>query len=105
MKKNIYTFKQKPYYIFQESKMKINGEWIDCVIYKTLYHNPDGELWVRSSEEFFSLFTKLDEFYELPDVDKLKKWNAVVKYKIDSTKDKLEDIGYQPISTDYLEFL
>lgn len=55
MKKR-FKYKGKLYVIFQETKMKINGEWVDCVIYQTLYDNPDGEFWVRTSEEFFTLF-------------------------------------------------
>ena len=58
---NIYEFKGKQYRIFAESKMKIDGEWIDCIIYQTLYFNKDGWIWVRNSEEFFKLFKKVDE--------------------------------------------
>ncbi len=53
---NIYEYKGKQYRIFAESKMKIDGEWIDCIIYQTLYFNEDGWIWVRSRDEFFSLF-------------------------------------------------
>lgn len=54
--KQRYEYKGKLYCIFQETKMKVDGKWIDCVIYQTLYDNPDGEFWVRSSSEFFALF-------------------------------------------------
>lgn len=57
--KKRYIYKGNPYVIFQETKMKVDGEWIDCVIYQTLYDNPDGEFWVRSSEEFFALFQEV----------------------------------------------
>ncbi len=40
--------------------MKVNNKWVDCVIYQTLYDNPDGEFWVRNSEEFFSLFKEVN---------------------------------------------
>jgi len=54
---NIYEYKNKKYRIFSESKMKLDGVWEDCIIYQTLYHNPDGWIWVRTKEEFFKLFT------------------------------------------------
>lgn len=54
-----YIYKNKIYCIFKETKMKIDGNWVDCVIYQTLYNNPDGEFWVRSKEEFFKLFKEL----------------------------------------------
>ena len=53
---NIYEYKGKQYRIFAETKMKVNDEWIDCIIYQTLYYNEDGWIWVRSREEFFKLF-------------------------------------------------
>lgn len=53
---DIYEYKGKQYRIFSESKMKVDGEWIDCIIYQTLYYNEDGWIWVRSRDEFFKLF-------------------------------------------------
>lgn len=55
---DIYTYKNKPYQILRETKIKLEGVWVDCVIYKTLYHNPDGDTWVRTSYEFYKLFEK-----------------------------------------------
>lgn len=54
---NTYYYKGNPYRIFAQSKVKIDGIWIDCIIYQCLYLNPDGDLWVRNKEEFFNLFT------------------------------------------------
>ena len=47
MNDKIYTYKGKKYRIFAESKMKIDGEWKDCIIYQTLYYNEDGWIWVE----------------------------------------------------------
>ena len=55
----IYEYKGKQYRIFAETKSKINGEWVDSIIYQTLYYNEDGWIWVRTKEEFFSLFKKV----------------------------------------------
>jgi hypothetical protein len=52
-----YYYKGKPYKILYKSKLKLDGEWIPCVIYKCLYKNPDGLIWVRKQEEFFELFS------------------------------------------------
>lgn len=54
--KNIYEYKGKQYRIFAESKMKIDGKWIDCIVYQTLYVNEDGWIWVRTKEDFFNNF-------------------------------------------------
>ena len=51
-----YYYKDKPYRIFSETKVKIDGNWIDSVIYQCLYDNPDGIFWVRTAEEFDRLF-------------------------------------------------
>jgi len=59
--KTKYHYKNKPYKIFTETKVKINGEWIDCTIYLTLYDNEDGWIWVRTTDEFTNLF-KISEF-------------------------------------------
>lgn len=60
MNKQRYKYKNKTYVIFQETKMKIDDKWINCVIYQTLYDNPDGIYWVRNSEEFFKLFEPVE---------------------------------------------
>lgn len=54
----IYEFKGKPYSVMCETKMKISELWIDVVIYKTEYHNPDGMYWVREKGQFYKLFSK-----------------------------------------------
>lgn len=66
MKDKIYTFKNKPYKIFTETKVKINGVWVDAIIYQTLYVNKDGVFWVRTKQEFFELFKEItleEEFH------------------------------------------
>ena len=50
---DIYEYKGNQYRIFAESKMKVDGVWIKCIIYQTLYYNEDGWIWVRNSDEFF----------------------------------------------------
>lgn len=52
----VYEYKGNPYRIFSETKVKIDGKWVDAIIYQTLYPNSDGWIWVRTKEEFFSLF-------------------------------------------------
>jgi hypothetical protein len=59
MEGKVYEYKGKPYRIFAETKTKINGIWVDSIIYQTLYNNPDGWIWVRTKEEFFSLFKEV----------------------------------------------
>lgn len=49
--------------------MKVDGKWIDCVIYQTLYDNPDGVFWVRSSKEFYNLFTEVITLKRTPSLD------------------------------------
>lgn len=72
----IYTYKNKQYRIFAETKVKIEGVWVDCVIYQTLYYNKDGWIWVRTKEEFFELFkpveTGVGEGYRIPDIEEFK---------------------------------
>ena len=51
--------------MFAESKSKINGEWVDSIIYQSLYHNEDGWIWVRTKDEFFELFKEFQEPEEL----------------------------------------
>lgn len=76
----IYYYKDKPYSIVCESKIRFSGirtlieltgassivfeefdfcwkdEWVEVVIYKTEYPNTDGEIWVRTKLEFYELF-------------------------------------------------
>jgi len=54
--RQVYLYKGNPYEIAAESKAKIDGIWIDVIIYRCLYINPDGQVWVRTKEEFESLF-------------------------------------------------
>ena len=56
MEELIYYFKGNPYRIFSETKVKIDGIWIDAIIYQALYVNKDGIFWVRTKKEFFELF-------------------------------------------------
>jgi hypothetical protein len=79
--RNFY-FKNKPYLLLCESKIKAEGiaealegygvtqtdvispemDWIEVVIYMCLYENPDGQIWVREKNEFYSKFkTESDE--------------------------------------------
>ncbi len=55
-----YKYKERPYKILHESKIKIGGTWIDVIVYQCLYENPDGMIWVREKEEFFKLFTVIN---------------------------------------------
>lgn len=54
-----YTYKGKHYVIFQQTKMKVTGVWVECVIYQALYNNPECEYWVRTKKEFFELFSEI----------------------------------------------
>ena len=54
--KTKYYFKDKPYTIFSETKIKIGEDWVDGIIYKTEYFNPNGEFFVRTKEDFFNRF-------------------------------------------------
>jgi hypothetical protein len=67
----VYYYKDKPYKIVSEIKFKASGileifgvvdvvvgdnEWVDIVIYETLYNNPDGKTWARTKKQFYELF-------------------------------------------------
>lgn len=52
----IYWYKNRPYKILTESKIKLHGEWQDVTIYICLYDNEDGSIWVRPSGEYDLLF-------------------------------------------------
>ena len=56
MEKEIYYYKDNPYTILSETKIKINNMWKDYIVYKCKYKNPDGSIWVRQRQEFFELF-------------------------------------------------
>jgi hypothetical protein len=58
--KQRYTYKGKIYIIFEETKVNINNIWVDAIIYQALYDNKDGIFWVRTKEEFYNLFTKIE---------------------------------------------
>lgn len=51
-----YIYKGKLYELVCEAQIKLNGVWEECVIYRTLYYNPDGTTWVRKKDEFYNLF-------------------------------------------------
>lgn len=53
---HIYYYKDKPYTIVINSKIKIEGEWKNVIIYHCEYENPDGMYWTRFTDEFFDLF-------------------------------------------------
>ena len=61
MREIIYEYKGKQYRIFAESKIKIDGQWIDCIVYQTLYVNDDGWIWVRTKDDFFNNFKPFGE--------------------------------------------
>jgi hypothetical protein len=42
----------KPYLKLVKSKVKIEGEWKEAIIYLCLYLNKDGMIWVRTIEDF-----------------------------------------------------
>lgn len=48
----------KPYLKIKSSKVKIDGIWVDAVIYMCLYWNSDGMFWVRTKEDFNKNFSK-----------------------------------------------
>jgi protein associated with RNAse G/E len=56
MEDKIYEYKGKLYRIFSKTKIKIDGNWVNGIIYQSLYYHPDGSIWTRTEEEFFRLF-------------------------------------------------
>lgn len=56
--KEVYRNKKngKNYQIMGLSKVKIDGNWEECVIYNCLYDNPEGMIWVRLKEDFEDKF-------------------------------------------------
>jgi hypothetical protein len=51
-----WTYKGKEYRIVHFVKMKVNGDWVDGVLYEAMYLNPDGRYFVRTKEDFDLLF-------------------------------------------------
>lgn len=54
--KDKYYYKDKPYSITGETKIKIGGEWIPVIHYQCEYENKEGKNWTRFKTEFFELF-------------------------------------------------
>lgn len=63
-----FYYKNKPYKVNNHCKAKIDGKWINCVVYECLYENPDGQVWIRTGEEFYKLFQ-----LRLPEIPKTSK--------------------------------
>lgn len=101
----VYYFKEKPYKVFHESKIKLDGilqeiakalerqmitteeyellkdKWMPVIIYETLYDNPDGKFWVRETNEFKQKFEKmLTENKEL--VDSVDEFARLMKERL-----------------------
>lgn len=57
---DIYIRKNLSYKIYKESKYKLNGQWVPCIIYEPLYDCPDGDIFVRDKKEFFKEFKLKD---------------------------------------------
>lgn len=61
-KEKIFYFKDKPYRIVSESKIKIwdtHGiiyRWEPVVVYECLYDNTEGTIWVRFYDDFYNNF-------------------------------------------------
>lgn len=66
-----YILKERPYRILHQAKMKdeTTGDWIPCIIYMTLYDNPDGTIWVRSVKEFYLKFKSADNVINKVNLD------------------------------------
>jgi hypothetical protein len=46
----------KPYIKLLRTKVKIEGDWQEAVIYLCLYLNKDGMIWVRTVKDFEQSF-------------------------------------------------
>lgn len=50
-----FLFKEKPYEVVVKSETKLNGQWVPCIVYKTLYseskNRPAGRIWVRNEAD------------------------------------------------------
>lgn len=82
-----YTYEDKQYAVLANSQIKVRGildkfmahpvigaalktvdpkvleevgkKWLPVVVYKSLYHNPDGDIWTRMKEEFYGKFKEV----------------------------------------------
>jgi hypothetical protein len=67
-----FLFKEKPYEVIVKTETKLNGMWIPCIVYKTLYSQgadrPVGRIYVRNEAD--------DEWIEFTDA--ILKWCDVV---------------------------
>ena len=63
MKKYIHTKTGNPYSLVTDNFMfKDNGIWRrELCLYKTEYHNPDGEYFARTREDFYKNFKETNE--------------------------------------------
>lgn len=50
-----YIYKNKLYIILHEGKMKVDDEWVPCVVYEALENN---RIYVRTKDEFFEKFKR-----------------------------------------------
>jgi len=57
MEKFIHNKTGNEYEFVQDSKVKIDGVWIDCVIYMRI---SDKEIFVRPTDNFYKSFTKVE---------------------------------------------
>lgn len=46
-----FFWKDKPYETVCIAKTKIEDEWVDSIIYASLYNNKDGEIWVKTEKD------------------------------------------------------
>jgi hypothetical protein len=50
-----FLYKEKPYQVIVKTETKLNGKWIPCVVYKTLYSQgadrPIGRVYVRNEAD------------------------------------------------------
>lgn len=53
----IYWYKNRPYKILYESKIKNFGEWTPITVYMCLYDNEHGMIWARETIDFDRMFT------------------------------------------------
>lgn len=53
-----FKYKNKRYLKLFNTKIKIDGIWVDGIIYLALYKNTDGYLYVRTKDNFNKTFIK-----------------------------------------------
>ena len=46
----------KEYTVIALSKVKIDGQWLDAIVYQCNYENPEGMIWVRLYLNFVASF-------------------------------------------------